>query len=335
MLWLSENAVKELQFLLNVIYDYNGHYIFSTIAMSHVVELTEIAKTVAEIQASNTDISNLFVSDASATHAFVYRADGSFDFVKDYEFSSNEKQYSSGHRELLAVQKVLISNKDYFKNLGPQKIFWQTDSKNCYNFLLKGSRVPAIQTAVFEVKVLEKELNIIVLPVWTPRSQDRLVLADAGSKFSTSTDEWCVSRADLLNIFSDMQFWPTVDGFASGHNKICDKFFAALPQTGASGVNFFAQPLLSDEKYFCCPPVRLITACYRKLVDTPGVEAVLLVPEWKSAAFWPFLFNGKNWRSKIVDVIYFPPHFFFSNRAISTVFTGAPNFRMVALKIKS
>ncbi len=40
-----------------------------------------------QIVATVEDIENLYVSDASDPHAFVYKADGSFDYVRDFEFS--------------------------------------------------------------------------------------------------------------------------------------------------------------------------------------------------------------------------------------------------------
>jgi hypothetical protein len=58
-----------------------------------------------------------------------------------------------------------------------------------------------------------------------------------------------------------------------------------------------------------------------------------LVPEWTSAVHWPFLFNGATWRKFIVEVEAFQPHFFFTNKASSNVFTAKPKFRMLALKI--
>ncbi len=45
-----------------------------------------------QIVAMAEDIENLYVSDAADTHLFVYKADGSFDYVRDFEFSSAESR---------------------------------------------------------------------------------------------------------------------------------------------------------------------------------------------------------------------------------------------------
>jgi len=334
-LWLSQAASLELSFLLDILQECNGQYIFSAATLSHVVDLTEMRNKVTQISATAADIDNLYVSDASESHAFVYKADGSFEYVRDFEFDEEQAQGGSGHRELLAIRLALSLDAEQFCKQTVTKIFWQTDSRNCFNFLLRGSRRPAIQKDVVIIKKLERKLNVLVIPVWTPREQYRIVLADMGSKFSHSTDEWSVNREDLLFLFSRLSFWPTVDAFASVHNHVCDKYFSLLPQTGSAGINFFAQTLSVTEKYFCCPPTRLVIPCYRTIVNTPGVDALLLLPEWHGANYWPYFFNGRQQKPYVVSVTPFSARFFFTNQATSKVFTAAPKFRMLALRIKT
>jgi len=158
-------------------------------------------------------------------------------------------------------------------------------------------------------------------------------MADMGSKFSHSTDEWSVERSQLLELFQQLSFWPTVDAFASAHNHVCDKFFSLIPQSGSLGVNFFAQNLAAKEKYFCCPPTKLAVACYRKLVSKPGTQAMLLIPEWLGSSFWPYFFNGIQRKEHIVSVTPLQARFFFTNKATSQVFTAMPKFRLMALLI--
>jgi len=187
---------------LDILAECNGQHIFSAASVAHNFDLQQTVEFTAKVTASKADMPNLFVSDASDTNAFIYKADGTFDFVQDYEFTPEQAQSSSGHRELLAVKLASETHVSYFQNLGPTKIFWQTDSKNCFTFLTKGSRKPKIQDDVFCIKKLEKLLKIVILPVWTPRSHNRIVLADLGSKFSHSTDKWSVDREDLQSLYS-------------------------------------------------------------------------------------------------------------------------------------
>jgi hypothetical protein len=93
-----------------------------------------------------------------------------------------------------------------------------------------------------------------IIPVWTPRSHSRIVQADLGSKMASSTDEWCIDREDLANVFSMLGYAPDFDCMATRRNAICQKFFSNIPQIGSAGVNFLGQLLQPDITYFCCPP---------------------------------------------------------------------------------
>ena len=330
---ISPQIVTELSFISSHLEQGNGQPIFTAAAYSHTVELKDIAKIAENVRHQDCDIANLFVSDASATHAFVYRADGSFEYVRDFEFSEEQRCGSSGHRELLAIKQALEADPHVFAQFRGGKVFWQTDSRNCFTFLRRGSRVPSIQQDVVKIKQMERSLQILIIPVWTTREQSRLILADLGSKFSNSTDEWSVDRQILQTVFSHFRFVPTVDCFASQHNTVCSKYFSMVPQTNSAGVNFFAQSLHSQEKYFVCPPVSLILPAFKKLCSVASLEALFLIPEWKSSVFWPFLFNGVARQPQIRDVFRFPASFSFSNQASSHVFSRHPNFHMLALHI--
>ncbi len=116
-------------------------------------------------------------------------------------------------------------------------MYWQTDSKNCYSFLMRGSGQPEIQQIVTDIKCMERTLDITIVPVLTPRTQARIVTADLGSKLSSSTDEWCIDREDLANVFVKLKYKPEVDCMATRTNAICEKFFSEIPQMGSKGVN--------------------------------------------------------------------------------------------------
>jgi len=313
--------VKELSYILNILDSANGQYIYTASAMSHTVELAEVVRLGRIVQETSVNVNNLFVSDASDTHAFVYCADGSFQYVREFEFEQSQQQASSGHRELLSIKFALENDKTTFQKFAKGKIFWQTDSQNVFRFLRRGSRRPDIQADIVKIKMLEAELNVKIVPVWTARDHDRITLADIGSKFSTSTDEWSVNRQQLQVVFDHFQFCPTIDAFASVHNKVCERFYALMPQTGAEGVNFFAQTLNPAEKYFCCPPVSLVVSCFKKLCATVDISALLLVPVWTGHSFLPFLFNGVQMQPQIISVFRFHSSFTYSNAASSHMFS--------------
>jgi hypothetical protein len=84
------------------------------------------------------------------------------------------------------VQKTLQDSPDQFIEHKGVVIYWQTNSKNCDSFLMRGSRQPEIQRIVTDIKCKERHLDISIVPVWTPRTHARIVTADLGSKLSSS-----------------------------------------------------------------------------------------------------------------------------------------------------
>ncbi len=107
-----------------------------------------------QIRTTDKDLQSLYVSDASDSHVYIYKADGQFQYVREFELTAGERLASSGYRELLAVKKSLQEDPDQFRAHKGGTIFWQTDSKNCYGFLLRGSRQPDIQKVVMDIKCI-------------------------------------------------------------------------------------------------------------------------------------------------------------------------------------
>jgi hypothetical protein len=101
-----------------------------------------------------------------------------------------ERRLSSGHRELLAVKKIL----EYYERTNAthsqaRNVYWLTGSQNMTTFLTKGSGKGPIQKEVFGIMVLCKKLNIRIIPIHLLRDDPRIKVADDGSKM-TDTDDW-------------------------------------------------------------------------------------------------------------------------------------------------
>ena len=97
---VTVHIFTELSFIRDILDSHNGQPIFTAVTHAHTIELQQIADLVSKIEHSVCPMENLFVSDASASHAFVYNADGSFHYVRDFEFTASQACSSSGHREL-------------------------------------------------------------------------------------------------------------------------------------------------------------------------------------------------------------------------------------------
>ena len=330
---LDSHCKRELDFLQEHLFKFNGKLIPGTKEGARTVGHQEISKFIQQVCYSEKILPDLIISDASDSHAFIFYKD-SFIRSQEFEFDEEERNLSSGHRELLATLKFLQHCKETKVKFSSSIVYWQTDSKNNFTFLSKGSRKSRIQQDIVKIKFLEMELDITIIPVWTPRSHSRIVLADLGSKFSQSSDEWGISRNQLDKVFKQFNLVPTIDAFASEASSVCTRFFSKIPQNKCIGINFFAQSLNPWEIYFCCPPVKEIVFTFKKLINTPHIRAIFIIPSWYSANFWPFLHNGQQFRQEIKDVMIFSPEFIIFNK-VDSLFSRKPNFQMLALKIVS
>ena len=99
----------------------------------------EISQLIQRICYSEEMVSNLIISDASDTTAFVFLKD-KFVQTKEFEFDAEERDLSSSHRELLATLKFLEDCKQNRVKFSSSMVYWQTDSKNNFIFLSRGSR---------------------------------------------------------------------------------------------------------------------------------------------------------------------------------------------------
>jgi hypothetical protein len=92
-------------------------------------------------------------------------------------------------RELLALAQAITRDGPGFHSARTRLIFWQTDNQACTWFIQHGSKNPTIQQVIFAIKCKERDFGIRVVPVWTPHLHPHLLLADAGSRLSSSMDE--------------------------------------------------------------------------------------------------------------------------------------------------
>ena len=136
-----------------------------------------------------------------------------------FTFIEEESNTSLGYRELLSVIKFIESyKKDNFES--QTVIYWLMDSQNLYSFLKK-SRKLYILKEILKVKKFEADMGEIIIPVCTFRDDENIKLADLGSKFEKSTDEWSIDPQTYIDICNYFQAKPTVDCFATTLNRKC------------------------------------------------------------------------------------------------------------------
>ena len=113
--------------------------------------------------------------------------------------------------------------------------------------------------------------------------------------------DWMLDRR-VVRTFIGLWGPCTVDRFADAVNTQLPRFNAGYPCIGSEAMDAFTQDW-ADEVNYLNPPWSLIGKVIAKLRDTPKAEAVLVVPHWPSATWWPAL-------SAIADeyVVLHAPH---------------------------
>ena len=280
------------------------------------------------------DQHEVMVSDASEDVCFVYEAD-EFTTHHEYRLTNEERGFSSSHRELLSLTKFFQEKKHQLnQKLGPV-IYWITNSKNVTIFLKKGSRIPTIQSDIIDLKLLEREMRLQIIPVWSPRNKQAIVWADLGSKNHLSSDEWGLDQASYHKVMYNLGVTPEFDMCATDKLRKCPRFVSYYPQTKCIGVNIFSMILTPNVVYYCCPPVRIIVDMIRFIISKKNVVVILVIPLWKSQAFWTKIVNGKNFSPWVSDFHIFPACFITSNKASARIFNKHAKFKMLAIKIET
>jgi hypothetical protein len=230
----------------------------------------------------------IWAGDASAYAVCAYTIQANESTYFRGKLNDQEKQLSSGHRELLTVLRMLeFYQKTKGTKLSPTTVYWLTDSENLTTFLTKGSGKRKIQQDIFRVLSLARSLNIEIEPIHLLRDDPRIKIADDGSKIDDS-DNWSVDNELFSTLNKEWGF--TVDLFADELNAKVQKFYSNFYTPNSTGIDAFAQNW-DKEVVWACPPVKDIIKFIRK-AKVSKIAGVLIVPAWQTADYWPFIFDA-------------------------------------------
>lgn len=238
----------------------------------------------------------LIYSDASSIGAAAYSVElENKVFHRMWELS--ETLESSTWRELKAIELALLSFKDVFEG---KVIKWFTDNQNCIRIVQSGSMNEKLHTIALSIfsTCIQKCISIDIQ--WVPRKQN--ATADYLSRLIDHED-WGVSE-DFFQFMNELWGPYTADRFASSLNAKTIKFNSQFWNPGSSGVDCFTQDWSKDINWLV-PPIYLVIRCIKHLIYCRA-KGTLIVPRWKSAAFWPMIFGRDlTYRPYVKDVIEF------------------------------
>ena len=187
---------------------------------------------------------------------------------------------SSTLRELKAIYYVLLS---YVAQLRHRRVKIFTDNQGAARIVAIGSSKIHLQVVALDIFNLCLSNSIVLEAQWIPRSLNEK--ADLLSRF-VDKDDWSINPSVFQVI--DAKWGPhTIDRFASYYNAQLPRFNSKFASPGCSGVDALAQDW-RDENNWICPPVSAIVPSIRVLSSCSGY-GTLIVPQWPSTYFWPFL----------------------------------------------
>ena len=215
------------------------------------------------------------------------------------------------------------------------KIF--TDNQGAARIVAIGSSKINLQALAMDIFNLCLVDSIILEAQWIPRSLTER--ADLLSRF-VDKDDWSVNPSVFRVI--DAKWGPhTIDRFASHYNAQVPRFISKFASPGCSGVDALAQDWL-DEKNWVCSPVSAIVPSVRALSSCSDY-GTLIVAQWPSAYFWPFLHDSSSqFKSFVKGVFELPciedlllegPGQRQIYKARPSVFSGCLRFIMLALRV--
>ena len=268
-------------------------------------------------------------SDASAHALCAYDVQGAGSLFHQAVFSEAEARLSSGHRELLAVKSALESVPSAFSQ--GSSVFWLTDSENLVTFLSKGSSKRPIQTTVVDIFRLTRALRLDLIPIHLRRSDYRIEVADYGSRFY-DPDDWSCDASSFEEL---TRFWHvTIDLFAHYSNAQVSRFYSYGNSPHTSGIDAFTHSW-ANELAWCCPPVNLVIPALKKIASS-CMQAILVIPAWRSAHFWPIIFpDGQHAIDICVSLTSFCPCIIRGPFCSNYLLQGRPAFPFLALYLRS
>ena len=330
---ISADVSTEIQLVRKYIHLANGSPLFPAQATFPVIHHQEIEYIQTEINPNDRDKPfHVFVSDSSNYKAYSYRA-GKLDLTTEYFFTPTEASLSSSFRELLAIMSSFTTHQNFFRKNAHSIILWISDSQVLVSWLQKGSRIPFVQRLLVQIKLAEHSFKIKLYPKWVPRSNKLLTLADSGSKMELSASEYGLDHAhyNMLENFFNVKF--DVDGFSTRINKRTQRYISLLPDQEAFDCDFFYHELNSNLIYYLHPPINCIKWTLTKLCAAPDISAVVILPVWTSASYWPTLLNGEFFAWFVSEfAVIRPCYAYFNDRAM---FKGYRSFPTLAIFVRT
>ena len=200
-------------------------------------------------------------------------------------FQAHDALFSSNQRETSAVLRALQEYVPSLQALHINSITIQSDNMTTVCNLARQGAAHTLLKMKRAIFSLLLQADIRVKAVHIPGVDN--VLADNLSRLNFAGD-YELKHEVYLAATTKLKISPTVDCFATIHNRKCPRFFAPAPDQnaqGAAGIDGLAQPWNREVFPYLHPPTALIPQVLQK-IRNEKIYAALVVPYWPKHSWW-------------------------------------------------
>ncbi|VDI05831.1 Hypothetical predicted protein [Mytilus galloprovincialis] len=201
-------------------------------------------------------------------------------------WTSDEKLESSTWRKLECARRVLCTYESKF-SLDNKSVSINSDNKNVLHILKVGSKKSILQNIAVDIHNICSAKTTLDSK-WLLRADNQY--ADKLSR-NTDNDDWGI-HGELFNYFNGTWGPYSIDRFATHYNTQCTRFNSKHWCPGSEGIDAFSQNWGNDTNWLVPPPA-LVPMVLQK-VQHDKAACTLVIPEWKSAPFWPLIYTSKG-----------------------------------------
>ena len=145
-----------------------------------------------------------------------------------------------------------------------------------------------------------RHFNELIRPLWSWAARHghqirgeflpgvRNTIADGLSRTHLT---FCEGRLDLriFRLLTEQWFRPTLDLFASRTSRQTPRYVSRYPDHQAVATDAFSMDWTRLNKVYLNPPFALLGSVLRRLEESRMPDAILIVPLWPSAVWWPLI----------------------------------------------
>ena len=208
-------------------------------------------------------------------------------------FSDLQSTLSSTLRELLGILWCLEAS----ISTSTTRVVFACDNIGSVNAIRFGSRTPCIQAVAELIFTVCLRHNVVCWPVWLPRSNPVIMVADKRSRMFIPHDERTPQRVvDHCNRIA-RKTWGRALSFdqAASHQSAIRINGKALPfnafcsQPGAEGVDMFLQRSSWERNINFVHPPKPMTGRLLSFLHTTRAKSIVAIPKENHAEWWSYM----------------------------------------------